>query len=553
MTEMLTVVNERVDDIPMLQAQMQGMGLVQLLDQAFSTHGNWQGLSLGWVVTLWLTHILTKGDHRLNHVRAWVQKRLRTLCGSTGQLIQELDFTDDRLELVLLALSQDDRWAAFEAALSGQLVRVYDLATERVRLDSTSASGYWTVTAGGLFQFGHSKDHRPDLPQVKVMLAALDPLGLPLATDVLCGQRADDPLYIPAIQRVRAGLKRRGLLYVGDCKMATLETRAFVQAGQDFYLCPLPAVQVPAAEMTTYLQPVWDGAQALTPVYREQANDEQTLIAEGYERPVNLTAVVAGQVLTWTERRLVVRSLQWAQASEAALRTRLAKAVTAIQGLNERKRGKKRLTAAEALRQAVAVTLARHKVQDLVRVSYGEQITQQPVRRYADRPATIREERQVRVTAVVDAEAVQAAVRRLGWRVYGTNQPPTQLSLKQAVLAYRSEYIIEHSFGRLKGQPLSLTPMYLQRDDYATGLVRLLSIGLRVLTLLEFVARRRLSQEQVKLAGLYAGNPKRATAQPTAELLLEAFDDITLTVIHETHKTPDGSLISMDSSQNCLD
>ena len=125
----------------------------------------------------------------------------------------------------------------------------------------------------------------------------------------------------------------------------------------------------------------------------------------------------------------------------------------------------------------------------------------------------------------------------LGWRVYATNTPAEEFPLTQAVLAYRSEYVIERAFGRLKGRPLSLTPMYLQRDDHATGLIRLLSIGLRVLTLLEFVVRRRLAAEGAKLAGLYAGNPKRATAKPTAERLLEAFQEITLTVIQETHQT----------------
>jgi transposase len=114
--------------------------------------------------------------------------------------------------------------------------------------------------------------------------------------------------------------------------------------------------------------------------------------------------------------------------------------------------------------------------------------------------------------------------------VYGTNQPLEQLSLAQAVLAYRSEYQVERSLGRLKGQPLSLTPMYVQRDDHATGLIRLLSIALRVLTLLEFVARRQLAAERTTLAGLYAGNPKRENARPTAERLLEAFQAITLTI-----------------------
>ena len=70
------------------------------------------------------------------------------------------------------------------------------------------------------------------------------------------------------------------------------------------------------------------------------------------------------------------------------------------------------------------------------------------------------------------------------------------------MLAYRSAYLVERSFGRLKGCPLSLTPMYVQRDDHATGLMRLLSLALRVLTLLECVGRRRLAAEGTPLAGL---------------------------------------------------
>jgi transposase len=58
--------------------------------------------------------------------------------------------------------------------------------------------------------------------------------------------------------------------------------------------------------------------------------------------------------------------------------------------------------------------------------------------------------------------------------------------------------------------------MYVQRDDHATGLMRLLSIALRVLTLVEFVVRRQLAAEGATLAGLYAGNTKRETARPTA-------------------------------------
>jgi transposase len=138
---------------------------------------------------------------------------------------------------------------------------------------------------------------------------------------------------------------------------------------------------------------------------------------------------------------------------------------------------------------------------------------------------------------------VGAAVRQLGWRVDATNAPPDHLARAQAVLAYRSPYRVESAIGRLKGHPWSVTPMYLERDDHATGLIRLLSVGLRVVTLLEFIVRQRLAAARTVLAGLYAGNPKRATAGPTTERLLKRFEGLTLTIIQEgrrrrSHLTP---------------
>ena len=192
MTEKLGVTTERVDDIPVLVTHQVQMGVPLLLDEHYASHGNHRGLSLGWLAALWLTHILSEADHRLAYVRRWAQQRLETLQRCSGQVVTELDFTDDRLADILQALSDDLRWSTFESALNGNLLRVYDLSPERVRVDATTASGYWTVSEEGLFQFGHSKDHRPDLPQVKVMMSSLDPLGMPVATQVVAGERADD-------------------------------------------------------------------------------------------------------------------------------------------------------------------------------------------------------------------------------------------------------------------------------------------------------------------------------------------------------------------------
>jgi transposase len=300
--------------------------------------------------------------------------------------------------------------------------------------------------------------------------------------------------------------------------MAALETRAFVQAQQDYYLCPLASKQLPEAVLAAYLQPVWAGTQPLTAVTRGREARQPELIAEGYEQTVTVSGKVKGKTITWIERHLIVRSQKLAKAAQDALQGRVAKAQAEVEHLNEHKQGKKRYHDVASLQQAAQAILKRHRVDGLLRVTIEEQVEERWVRAYGNRSAGVRVERALSVRAEVDAPAVEEAMRWLGWRVYATNQAREVLPLEQAVLAYREEYLVERGFGRLKGKPLSLSPMYVQSDQRATGLVRLLSIGLRVLTLVEWSCRQHLADTKATVAGLYAGNPKRTTNRPRLRL-----------------------------------
>jgi hypothetical protein len=101
------------------------------------------------------------------------------------------------------------------------------------------------VTAARWCQCGHRKAHRPDLPPVKVLLAAVDPLGMPVATEVVPGQGADDPSSIPAITRVREGLGQRGRLDGATARGAPWRPGLVCKRVGDAALCPLSALQVP--------------------------------------------------------------------------------------------------------------------------------------------------------------------------------------------------------------------------------------------------------------------------------------------------------------------
>lgn len=522
---------ERVDDIPVLLAQVQKMQVPALLDQFFPTHGPWKGeLSFGEVVAVWLTFVASQGDHCLSHVPPWVEEHLDTLAASWDKGIRPLDFSDDRLAAMLDAFSEAETWGEFETALNGVVLRVYELESDRIRIASTSAKTYAGVSEEGLFQFGLSCDHRPDLPQVKISPSALDPLGLPLTTTVVSGRCADDPLYVPEIKRVQQTLGAGGKTYIGDCKMGALQTRALVAGSGDYYVCPLAGKQMPAEELEKLLSPVFSGAQGLEQVYHPQTEtpEQPRLIAEGYEVRVELEAEVGGQPVQWQERRLVVRSVAHAARQAENLDERLRQAVAEIGQLNERKQGKKLLDA-EEVKAAAHQIMERRRVAGIVKVETETTTRQTNKRKYGAREAEIRVESQSTISAQIETQAVKEAKQRLGWRVYATNHG--MLALVAVIMAYRGQYLIERCFGRFKGKALSLTPLFLQTQSRVEGLIRLLSRALRRLILVEFVVRRRLEKAQSKVAGLYPGQATRATASPTAELTLRAFQGISLTVV----------------------
>lgn len=531
------ITTERVDDIPLILAHLERMQMSTLLDKHFPTHGNWKGLSLGKLTQGWLSFILSESNHRLNHVEPWAERRLHLLQTCLDNQSRALDFSDDRLAAVLDYLSDDARWEAFEEDLGRESIRIYDLKAERVRIDATTAKGYLTVTEDGFFQFGHSKDKRNDLPQIKINFSAIDPLGLPLTSTIVSGNSADDPLYVPEIRRVQKIVGKTGVTFIGDCKMGSLKTRAFIHNSGDYYLTPLSSLQIKRSELKDLVRGYYEAGEAVEEVFSENAAGQFERVAYGYETQFQMNSSDDAGDLIWDERRLVVCSVKRAEKQKKSLLERLAQAEQEIELLNQKKQGKRIFRSEPEIAQASDKIIKKYKVSGLLDLEYTSVKTEKQVRRYGARPASVREETLVTVVAVPNKQKLEQELSLLGWRVYATNQPEKELSFEQAIKAYWSQYLIERGIGRLKGKKLSLAPLYLADQERVKGLVRLLSIGVRVLTGIEFQVRKNLDQEDTGLSGIYIGNKKRSTRRPTTELMLKAFDQVNLTRVEVNGQT----------------
>jgi transposase len=282
-----------------------------------------------------------------------------------------------------------------------------------------------------------------------------------------------------------------------------------------------------APALTAILRPTADGLL----VVDDDGNPVVT--AEAWERSAELTAEVDGAPLTWNERRVLVRSRAVQASQRQALERRLCQAEAEVAALLVPRRGKERPTTPSEAEAAIAALLERHQVSGLLSVTLTAEAQTRSIRAYRGQAAREETTYTMTLTSQRNDRALQAAEARLGWQIYVTNRPVDQLNLEQVVLAYRDQYLVEHPIGRLKGAPLSLSPVYLSRDEHVTGLVRLLTLGVRVWCALEYGVRQQLAQEPAgqALTGLYAGQPNRQTRRPTAERILEAFRNLTLTVV----------------------
>src|SRR5258708_3988004 len=175
-TQPVIVKQERIDDVPLLLGFMRKMKIAEILDKHLGEHHLHQGLSNGNLALGWIAYILSESDHRKSAVQEWANRLPQTLESFFGTPLRPHELSDDRLGILLSNLAAAD-WDEAESDLFYSCFDVYELPTDCFRVDATASCGYHEITAERIMQLGHSKDHRPDRPQMKIMAAFTQPLA----------------------------------------------------------------------------------------------------------------------------------------------------------------------------------------------------------------------------------------------------------------------------------------------------------------------------------------------------------------------------------------
>lgn len=464
-------------------------------------------------------------------VEGWVKRHHQVLERVTGWSIGEKDMSDDRLARVVEALGREDSACReIEVHLGQHLIRAYELPTEVARIDPSSFSvhhGAKTSDSEGLLRYGHSKDHRPDLLQYRQLLGTLDPSGMPIVSATLPGNGADDPLYVPTWEKMVQVIGHNQFIVIADCKAGAISTRGQIAIQGGLYCFPLPmSGQTPAILKQWVLNP----PRATVEIRLPSQEAESAAVGRGFEMTLGKIwqNPVTQDRVCWEERHLVVFSQSLGDAARRGQTERLDKAKIALAKL-----AAKPGNDLDHLNQKVNAILKRHRVSEFfTTTTTAETIMETGYigrgRPRPESPTETIERLSLRLVVHEHLDAIEQFKQLAGWRLYVTNAPITQMSLTQGMIYYRDEWTLERGFHRFKRGRLPALPIYFQNQHRIVGLMFLLTIALRVFTLMEFVVRLALSNTQEVLCGLYEGNPKRATARPSAEQMLKVFTHLTL-------------------------
>jgi hypothetical protein len=244
------------------------------------------------------------------------------------------------------------------------------------------------------------------------------------------------------------------------------------------------------------------------------------VVSDAWSRSQSWTDPATTVEHRWTERVLVVRSSAY-QAGQRTLRERaLARLTEQLMALwQPPARGRKRYRTRFELEQTVAGWIERAGLRGIVQVPLVEEQLADGTTRWT-------------VGAMaVELAAWAALVERLGWQVYLSNTTEEQYDVAALVATYHQQPLLERGISRLKTRNLQIRPVYLRDEQRMAGLLWLLTLALRVLTLTEYRVRMALAERDEEVAGLNPASRRQTTRRPTTERVLAAFANLTVTMV----------------------
>jgi transposase len=445
---------------------------------------------------------------------------------------------DDRVGRALEQLFDADRASLLTELVLGAIGE-FEIDCSQLHNDSTSITLHGAYAAADGRERsgkptpraarGHSKEHRPDLKQLVLILTVSADGAVPLAHRLADGNTNDDQTHIGTWDGLVRLVGRSDFLYVADCKLCTREQLSHIARRGGRFVTVLPRTRKEDArlrEWMTQRTPAWTEAER-RPGKRTGDPDDLWSVA-----PAPFPTV-EGYRIVW------VRSTQKQRRDETARAERIERARHALAELEERLAGPRcRLTSRVAVEETAAAILASLAAERHVHFTVSETLEERFRQEKRGRPGKATRYRKLTKTRFhldvrVDADAVRYDAASDGCFPLTTND--RELPDSELLRAYRYQPNLEKRHHELK-RVQDAAPVSLKSPARIEALFACQFIALLCRCLIERQLRQAMAREQIAELPLY--HEDRSCTTPTAARIFDAFADA-----RRHHLTRDGQLV----------
>ena len=516
-----TLQRRRIGEIPLLQHIARKLGFDRLLRDYVVPHGNEKYPAAD--TLLLLAFNIASGRQPLYELGRWTASLDGKLLGSENPLPEEL-FNDDRYGRALDKLFSTDR-ASFITDCALRVVGAVGLDISQLHNDSTTVKTTGRMpgkTSTGLsFEYGHSKDHRPDLRQIVFTLTMSSDGAVPVHCKTYPGNRTDDTTHIESWSALCDIAGRSDFLYVADCKLCTSKQLAFITGNGGRVVTIVPQTW---GEVKKFKESMRENPKKKVRILRRPIPNREEDFETFYRISGKYKTDKAGYTVHW------IYSTEKKERDRYSREKRLEDASRALVDVSDRLNVRS-LKTREQIAKRVGKILKRHDVEDFYNIKIVSK--QRSVRKQTGRGRPGKNTRYKQAVQTVytlewreNREALERELNVDG--VFPLLCTDKSMGAREALLAYKYQPRLEKRFQQLKSVHLA-APTLFKKTERVEAMMVLFFMALIMQAVIEREVRRSMESKKIEAIAVYPEH--RLAYHPTTAKIFDRFSEMSVSRI----------------------
>jgi len=366
--------------------------------------------------------------------------------------------------------------------------------------------------------WGHNKDHRPDLKQLLYILTVTDDGGVPVYFTAASGNTADDQTHLETWELMRQLVGSPNFLYVADCKLASTANLRAIDSRGGRFVTILPRTR---RENKQFRKRAAESFESLRWEDLYEIRDDEGEILDRFRVMAEPFRTSDGFRLLW------IFSQRKKDQDEITRARQIEKVRQELNNLRTRLQSPKtRFRTRAKVQQAVEEILAKSPAGRIVHVQIDEAQQESFTQATPGRPGPETQyvkKVETRYDLAIDLDLGELADTLATDGIFPLITNADDLSAEEVLRAYKRQPLVEKRFSQFK-HDFAVAPVYLKEVSRIQALLCVYFFVLIVQTLLERELRLAMQREKIDDLPLYPEG--RPCVAPTTRRLIDLFEPI---------------------------